>query len=124
MPKKILLVDDEQRILDILNQFLTREGFEVMMATDGYKALEMARKDVPDLILLDVMMPVIDGGEVMERILEDEQLRYVPVIFLTGMISQEESAIYDEMSTGRRYMSKAGNIKEQIKAIKKILGVT
>jgi DNA-binding response OmpR family regulator len=121
--KRILVVDDEQRIVDLLYKFLSKEGFEVLTSIDGESALKLAKTSVPDLIVLDVMMPGIDGGDVMASILEDEKLRYTPVIFLTGAVSEEEAIIRSEKGTGRLYMSKAGDIREQVKAIKGALAV-
>ena len=123
MAKTILVVDDQKEIVDILYKFLSREGFEVLTATDGKDALSLARRAVPDLVILDVMMPGMDGGEVMQHILEDEKIKHVPVIFLTGAISEEEIVIRNDKNTGRLFMSKTGDLKEQVKAIKDFLGV-
>jgi DNA-binding response OmpR family regulator len=123
MGKKILVVDDEPRVLDILTKFLSREGFGVLTAADGETALRLAREFLPDLILLDVMMPDMDGGQVMAEILADGRLKDVPVIFLTGAVSEEEAVIRNEAGTGHSYMSKAGDIREQVQAIRDLLGV-
>ena len=123
MAKKILVIDDQQGIVDILNKFLSKEGFEVLTATDGGTGLRLAKKHVPDLIVLDVMMPGMDGGEVMAKLQEDDKLVHIPVIFLTGAVTEEESIIRNQKITGRIYMSKAGDIMEQVKIIKRVLGL-
>ena len=121
MAKKILVVDDEKEIVDLLYKFLSKEGFEVLTSTDGVAALQLAKKFLPDLIILDVMMPGMDGGAVMEKILEDGKLRNVPVIFLTGAIAEDEARGREGKDAGRLFMSKGGDIREQIKIIKKLL---
>ncbi|MBF0123104.1 MAG: response regulator [Candidatus Omnitrophica bacterium] len=123
MSKKILVVDDEKGVVDLLYKFLSKEGFEVMIATDGKTALERARKFLPDLIILDVRMPDMDGGEVMAVIEEDERLRRIPVVFLTGAVSEGEALAINQKRAGQAYISKASDIREQVKTIKKILGV-
>ncbi len=123
MGKKILVIDDEQRVVDLLSKFLSKEGFEVLSAIDGNTGVRLAKKFIPDLIILDVIMPGMDGGEVMEQIQEDDKLAHIPVIFLTGAVTEEESAVRNEKSSGLLYMSKAGDITEQIKFIKKVLSV-
>ena len=123
MAKKILLVDDEKEVVDILSKFLLKEGFEVEVATDGKTALELARKFLPNLIVLDVMMPGMDGGEVMSEIEEDEKLRRIPVVFLTAAVSEGEAVMINKKSMGRVYLAKSSDIRDQIKEIKKILGV-
>jgi len=123
MSKKILVVDDEKGIVDILRRFLAQEGFDVLTATDGGKALQIAKEFVPDLIILDIMMPGVGGGEVAEGIKEDAKLKDIPIVFLTGLVSDNESSNYNENSKGRIILSKSLEISEQVKAIKRILKV-
>ena len=81
---KILIVDDVPANLDVLFQSLDSEGYDIMIASDGTTALEVAAGSQPDLILLDVMMPGIDGYETCRQLKADEQLAAIPVIFLTA----------------------------------------
>lgn len=81
---KILLVDDEKDILDLVGFNLEKEGYEVFTASDGKKALEVARKIQPDLVLLDVMMPEMDGMETCRLMREDSKLKNVMIAFLTA----------------------------------------
>lgn len=81
---KILLVDDEKDILDLVGFNLEKEGFEVHTATDGKKAVELARKIQPDLVLLDVMMPEMDGMETCRILREDPKMKNVMIAFLTA----------------------------------------
>ncbi len=82
--QKILLVDDEQDILDLIGFNLEREGYEVYMANNGRKGVELARQIIPDLILLDVMMPEMDGMEACREIREDQRLKHTLIAFLTA----------------------------------------
>jgi len=82
--KKILLVDDEQDILDMLSYLLKKDGFEVYSADNGKKGIELAKKMVPDLIILDVMMPEMDGVETCIKLREIEGLDQTIITFLTA----------------------------------------
>ena len=81
---KILVVDDVPANLDVLVQSLTRASYEILVATSGEESLKVAANTRPDLVLLDVMMPGIDGYEVCERLKADPELRDIPVLFLTA----------------------------------------
>jgi CheY-like chemotaxis protein len=83
MPK-ILLVEDNEMNRDMLSRRLVRNGFEVVMATDGQKGVEMAGEEAPDLILMDISLPVIDGWEATRRIKGDPGTGAIPVIALTA----------------------------------------
>ncbi len=82
--KRILVVDDEIYIVHILEFTLTMEGYEVVTASDGEEALRRIEQDRPDLLVLDIMMPKLDGYEVCRRLREDEELRNLPVILLSA----------------------------------------
>ncbi len=86
----ILIVDDEDDILDLLQYNLGQEGFETEVARDGVEALEKARQMDPDLIILDVMMPKMDGVEVCKRIRQDAHLRTTPILMLTARTEEED----------------------------------
>ena len=88
---RILIVDDEPSITKLLQFALERSGrFEVRCENDGLKALASAKAFLPHLVLLDVNLPGITGGEISAQLQEDPSLRRIPVIYLTGMVSQEE----------------------------------
>ena len=84
MAKKILLVDDEKHIVRLVQVNLERMGHTVITAYDGPEALEKVKTDKPDLIVLDVMMPQMDGFEVLKRLKSDPTTRDIPVIMLTA----------------------------------------
>jgi putative two-component system response regulator len=89
MLAKILVVDDEPSIVDVLTRFLTREGYGVVTAANGLEALERVELDSPDLILLDVTMPELDGFSVCERLKGDQRTALIPITMLTGLDDRE-----------------------------------
>jgi len=86
--KKILIADDEMDILKSLSLRLKSEGFEVLTAADGFATTQVAVRDVPDLIILDIGMPVGDGHTVMQRLKNNMRTANIPVIFLTARSNQ------------------------------------
>ena len=81
MGRNILVVEDDRNISELIHMYLVKEGFDVRIAADGGKAIEEFSKQVPDLILLDIMLPVMDGWAVCARIRETSK---VPIIMLTA----------------------------------------
>lgn len=90
MMTKILLVEDNEMNRDMLSRRLERKGFEVVMAVDGQAGVEMASTDGPDLILMDLSLPVIDGWEATRRIKADPATQGIPVIALTAHAMKED----------------------------------
>ena len=84
MAQKILIIDDEKGIIKVLTSRLTANGYEVISATDGIEGLEKAKKESPNLILLDIMMPVMSGYEVIEKLKKDDATKLIPVIMVTA----------------------------------------
>lgn len=82
--KRILLADDEEDIKTVVRMFLEAQGFEVITAFDGLDALDKARLEKPDLILLDIMMPVLDGFEVCKRLKEGKHTAGIPIVILSA----------------------------------------
>ncbi|MGY8827474.1 MAG: response regulator [Candidatus Latescibacterota bacterium] len=92
---KILLVEDNEMNRDMLSRRLLRRGFEVSVAVDGQEGLDLARSELPDLVLMDMSLPIMDGWEATRQIKADEQTRAIPVIALTAhaMAGDREKAI-------------------------------
>lgn len=88
--KKILVVDDEQEILKLLEIELSSEGYEVVTAMDGDEAVQKARDVLPNLILMDIIMPTVSGPEAVKQLKSDPSTRNIPVIFLTAILTKEE----------------------------------
>jgi CheY-like chemotaxis protein len=92
---KVLLVEDNEMNRDMLSRRLMRRGFEVIFAVDGEQGVDAARREKPDIILMDLSLPVMDGWEATRRVKSDEATRGVPVIALTAraMVGDREKAI-------------------------------
>lgn len=88
--KKILIVEDDVFIRDIYQVKFSQENFEVHVAEDGKKAVEKLQNIIPDIILLDIMMPYMNGMEVLRSIKEDERLKNIPIIILTNISEKEK----------------------------------
>lgn len=116
----ILVVDDEQDLLDLIEYNLKKEGFDVLKAEDGKEGIKMARKHSPDLILLDIMMPKMDGLEAVEVIRNDEELKRIPIIFLTAR-GDEKTEVEGLNKGGDDYITKPISTTKLISRIKAVL---
>ena len=114
MAQKVLVVEDEPSLLETLEYNLVRQGYEVRTATDGLQALEMARQEQPDLIVLDVMLPGLDGFEVC-RILRQES--NVPILMLTARSDEVDRVVGLEMGADD-YLAKPFSMRELMARIK------
>jgi len=92
MPLRVLVIDDEAPIRLLCRVNLEAEGMEVLEADDGHAVLELARRERPDLILLDVMMPGLDGWSVARELLDDERTEGIPIVFLTARAELRDRA--------------------------------
>lgn len=102
---RILAVDDEQSIRKLVSVTLEGRGYEVDTAADGQEALEKATATKPDLVVLDIMMPKMDGWEVARRLRDDEQTKGIPIIFLSAA-GQFESQLHGLESGSADYLTK------------------
>ena len=114
---KILIVDDEEKIREMIGKFAAHEGHETLMAEDGKKALEAFRKEDFDLVILDVMMPEMDGYETLKKM---KEIKDVPCIFLTAL-GQEYDRIYGFDIGAEDYVTKPFSPKELMMRVKVIL---
>ena len=120
--KRILIVDDEPHILRTLDDLLAAEGYIVYKAADGKKALEQADAMLPDLIILDVMMPKLDGFEVLKRLKKSDKTMDIPIIMLTVKSTAQDIEqgirLYAE-----KYISKPFNSEFLLREIEKSLSI-
>ncbi|RKU38671.1 DNA-binding response regulator, partial [Candidatus Poribacteria bacterium] len=123
MAETILAVDDDIDILELIQMSLTAEGFDVITANDGMSGLEKARAYSPDLILLDLMMPVMDGFEVIGKLRTDEQTRAIPVIMLTAR-AQTHERVQGLHAGADDYVTKPFDLDELTARIEAVLGRT
>lgn len=116
----ILIVDDEQDLLDLIEYNLKKEGFDVLKAEDGEEGIEVAREHMPSLVLLDIMMPKMDGLEVVEVMRNDEDLKRIPIIFLTAR-GDEKTEVEGLDKGGDDYITKPISTTKLISRIKAVL---
>ena len=116
----ILIVDDEQDLLDLIEYNLKQQGFEVLTADNGNRGIQIARDEKPNLVLLDVMMPQMDGIEVCDRMREDPGLKNIPIIFLTAR-SDEKTEIEGLNKGADDYITKPISTSKLISRIKAVL---
>jgi DNA-binding response OmpR family regulator len=118
--RRILVVDDENDLVDLISYNLTRGGFEVLTAQDGNQALELARRDVPDLVVLDLMLPGIDGLEVARRLKADSRTATIPIVMLTA--KGEETDVVVGLTLGADdYVTKPFSMKILLARINTVL---
>jgi len=123
MKKRILLVDDEAGITRMMRRNLEATGrFEVTDINNPALALETARQFRPDLVLLDVMMPGMDGGTVAAALADDPQLGRVPVIFLTAIVSKKEVEPTGSMIGNHTFLAKPVKLEDLLACIDEQLG--
>jgi DNA-binding response OmpR family regulator len=120
MPRKILTVDDEPSITRLVSATLMARGYEVISAGDGPTALVAAKVDLPDLIVLDIMMPKMDGKEVRRRLNDDPKTRDIPILFLSavgdfeGQLEEMESGSFVDFLTKPFSPAELGDRVEKI----------
>ena len=120
-PPAILVADDEPDLLDLLVYRLTHSGYEVISAGDGEEALLLALGTGPDLAVLDVMMPKLDGFELTRRLREEERTRQMPVLLLTAR-AQETDVASGFDSGADDYLRKPFNPDELVARVRAVLG--
>ena len=103
---KILIVDDDKEIVSIFSKILTKAGYAVVTALGGKEAIRQAKAQAPDLILLDISMPEMDGGQTAQELLASNQTKAIPIIFLTSIISEREVIENRGVIGGRTFLSK------------------
>lgn len=105
--KKILIVDDEKSVTEMVREYLEQtERFEAREENLGAQVLEAAREFRPDLILMDEVMPDLNGNEVYTRLRKDGELQGIPVIFLTGLVTKNETEAQEGMIAGHVFIAK------------------
>ncbi len=122
MPRKILIIEDDEMLRGLITQKLSREGYKVTCAIDGESGLKAVKDEMPDLVLLDILLPGLDGFEVLRKIKQDTSLAHTPVVILSNLWQKED--IEKGLALGAAdYLVKinfsSGEIMEKIKAILK-----
>lgn len=122
MTKKILVVDDERDIVETLKFILEVEGFDCIVAYDGEEALNLAKTKNPDLIILDVMLPKINGYKVCRLLKFDSKYKHIPILMVTAK-TQDEDKIIGEETGANEYVTKPFDIEMLTKLVKQYLNM-
>jgi DNA-binding response OmpR family regulator len=120
MPQRILVVDDDKSIVKVLRAYLEQSGFQVLDAFDGEAALHVLRRERPDLVILDLMMPNRDGWEVTRLVRADKVLAATPVIILTARVEDTDKIVGLELGADD-YITKPFNAREVVARVKALL---
>ena len=121
---KILIVDDQEAVLKLYSTILMKAGYEVVTAAGAKKGFELAASAKPDLILLDVMMPSVDGTEALETLSANPATKHIPVIFLTSLIRENEVEEAQGDIGGHEFISKSTPNDKVVARIKKALSTS
>lgn len=120
MIDKVLIIDDEEHIVDLIKYNLEANGFQTIVAFNGVDGLKLSKSEKPDLILLDLMLPGIDGLEVLKRIRSDEKLKNTPVIMLTAKSEEIDKILGLELGADD-YITKPFSVRELTARVKAVL---
>ena len=121
---KILVVDDEEKFTKLYSTILMKEGYEVVTASGAQKGFDLAVSAQPNLILLDIVMPSVDGAEALKTLSEDARTKHIPVIFLTSLIKEGEADDSQGEVGGREYISKSAPNDKIVARVKQALSAT
>jgi two-component system phosphate regulon response regulator PhoB len=120
MPQTILVVDDERDIVELVRYNLAQAGYRVVSAADGRQAVEMARRERPDLVVLDLMLPVLPGAEVARMLKQDEKTRGIPILMLTARGEEVDRVVGFELGADD-YVVKPFSPRELVLRVQAIL---
>ncbi|MEJ5223106.1 MAG: response regulator [Anaerolineales bacterium] len=119
--KRILCIEDETEMVDLIRLILGRRGFEVSGATGGVEGLQKVRQTNPDLVLLDLMMPDMDGWEVYQQMKADPALRSIPVIIVTAKAQNVDRVLGLHIAKVDDYISKPFSPQELMDSVEKVI---
>jgi DNA-binding response OmpR family regulator len=119
--KTILCIEDEPEMIDLIRLILNRRGFEIRGAVGGKEGLEIIRKNHPDLVLLDLMMPEMDGWEVYQKMKADEDTKNIPVIVVTARAQSIEKVLGLHIAKVDDYIVKPFSPQELLTSVDKVL---
>jgi len=120
--KHILCIEDEPEMIDLIRLILGRRGFEVVGAAGGKEGLEKVRQDLPDLVLLDLMMPDMDGWEVYQQMKADEKTKDIPVIVVTAKAQSIDKVLGLHIAKVDDYIAKPFSPQDLLNSVDKVFG--
>jgi DNA-binding response OmpR family regulator len=119
--KKIVYVEDELEMIDLVKLILSRKGYEVVGAAGGREGLDIIRELVPDLVLLDLMMPDIEGWDVYQQIRADDTTKHIPVIVVTAKAQNIDKVLGLHIAKVNDYISKPFSPQDLVNSVEKVL---
>jgi CheY-like chemotaxis protein len=119
--KTILVVDDEVDVLYLLEKRLSGAGYRVLTATNGREAIDIARREKPQLIVLDILMPVLDGSQTAASLHDDPQTKDIPILFLTCLFTKREERLEGHELGKNFFVAKPYDPHELLTEISKII---
>jgi DNA-binding response OmpR family regulator len=119
--KRLVYIEDEVEMIDLVRLILGRKGFEVIGANGGKEGLDAVRAELPDLVLLDLMMPDLDGWEVFQQMKAEEATRHIPVIVVTAKAQTIDRVLGLHIAKVDDYISKPFSPQELITSVEKVL---
>ena len=121
--KHILCIEDEPEMIDLIRLILGRRGFDVVGAAGGKEGLEKVRQELPDLVLLDLMMPDMDGWEVYQQMKADEKTKDIPVIVITAKAQSIDKVLGLHIAKVDDYIAKPFSPQELLSSVDKVFGI-
>ncbi len=119
-PRKILMIEDSKVASGVLLEVLASEGYAVLHASDGVAGLALARREKPDLILLDLLLPKLNGYEVCNALMRDNLTRHIPILIISTL-DTPESREKAKLCGARNFMKKPYNLDDLLREIKRLL---
>ncbi len=120
--KRVVCIEDEPEMIDLVRLILGRKGFNVIGANGGIEGLETVKRERPDLVLLDLMMPDMDGWEVYQQMKADDDLRDIPVVVVTAKAQSIDKVLGLHIAKVDDYITKPFGPQELLESVEKIIG--
>ena len=121
--KVVVCIEDEPEMIDLVKLILGRKGFDLVGAVGGREGLETVRRLKPDLVLLDLMMPDMDGWEVYQQMKADEELKDIPVVVVTAKAQSIDKVLGLHIAKVDDYVTKPFGPQELLQSVRKVLGI-
>jgi DNA-binding response OmpR family regulator len=121
---RVVCIEDEPEMIDLVRLILGRKGFTVIGADGGIEGLETVKRERPDIVLLDLMMPDMDGWEVYQQIKADPELREIPIVVVTAKAQSIDKVLGLHIAKVDDYITKPFGPQELLESVEKILGMT
>jgi DNA-binding response OmpR family regulator len=121
--KVVVCIEDDPQVIDLVKLILGRKGFELVGAVGGREGIETVRRVKPDLVLLDLMMPDMDGWEVYRQMKADEELKHIPVIVVTARVQSIDRVLALHIAKVDDYITKPFGPQELLQSVNRVLGL-